>query len=266
MNLDDPNFYYKKKRVNNACFQCKKAHKKCDNERPCSNCKKSNKECIVLDEKKIGGILSNLSKSMKGDSSESFKHIIDSINNDIVTPKNTTAQKNEVIINKMDSPIIMQDLNENVNDPSTINKNSNQEDQNEEIKKLREEIEKLSKEINEIDRMNLPGDLEKLDPIEFILLKQKQNPGRELLPNHQHSQCRFFLAYFKEPLSLEQYNHHNLIISNISSKASHSFGLDPSEMHLRPLYDFTLKYSESILKEFSKVRKLKKLYYQKKKI
>ena len=116
----------KKRRVVNeiakkACFNCKKGHRKCDNNRPCNNCKRLNKQCFDVEATK---------KTRK--------------------KKDNNDQNTSTSVNSSDATNMIPHLINRIAVPQKAKEEEKMKEQNEELLKENEE---LKRQIEELKRL-----------------------------------------------------------------------------------------------------------------
>ena len=257
----------KGKKVSKACKSCKKLHRKCDEKRPCERCVKYGRKCEDTP-KRIPIFL---------DSVPVKKYFLQENNNNNIHINNNNYNNNNLINNSNNKEFQnafpfhqnMMQMNLNLlNHCNHNNFNFTPYQTNKEMEMLKSEINNLQKELEKIEKMNLPENIDQLDPIELFFLQQQYFPtipDNLMQENKERAGSLYFAANFRTNLNNEEFNSKNLIISHVSENFALAYGLTPQDMLGKEYYSFSPQYSEDKLIKFSKVYFMRKSKKKKKK-
>eukprot|EP01091_Cochliopodium_minus_P014653 TRINITY_DN5000_c1_g1_i1.p1 TRINITY_DN5000_c1_g1~~TRINITY_DN5000_c1_g1_i1.p1 ORF type:complete len:302 (+),score=66.10 TRINITY_DN5000_c1_g1_i1:470-1375(+) len=139
--------------------------------------------------------------------------------------------------------------------PNKSNIYVNNNEESNEINRLKMEIEEIKKEIEEIDLLSLPDSILHCDPIELFIMKENSYPdipSSFLSPynNDPRKGTMYMVGYYKKNILPQHYNPNNFIIESISENASSSFGLSPSQMMGNTFDKFCPKYSLNTFEDY----------------
>eukprot|EP01091_Cochliopodium_minus_P011009 TRINITY_DN3048_c0_g1_i2.p1 TRINITY_DN3048_c0_g1~~TRINITY_DN3048_c0_g1_i2.p1 ORF type:complete len:239 (+),score=39.64 TRINITY_DN3048_c0_g1_i2:1041-1757(+) len=140
---------------------------------------------------------------------------------------------------------ILTEENNNINGFKLINYRGKSE-----YEILKEEVKMLKRNIDEIDKMNLPDDIDKFDPIELYLYqKNHQLPHPSIPPlttNHLNSKAgsMYIISKFKDEIMPDEYNSKFMTIIDIGEIISLMFGFSPHQIIGSELYTISHKFDE----------------------